>query len=46
MEPGFLPRAEVPEDVDVGQLIADLGTATGAIAVVVSMEQVIKDTPR
>lgn len=43
--PGFPSRAEVHENVDVGQLIADFGVATSAIAAVVNMERVIKDTP-
>jgi len=44
VEPGFPSRVEVPEDVDIEQLIADLGTAANAIAAVVNVEQVIKDT--
>ena len=36
---------EVPEDIDVKRLIADFGVATNAIAAVVNVEQVIKDTP-
>ena len=43
--PGFLSRAEVPENVDVEQLIADFSVATNAIAMVVSVEHDIKDTP-
>ena len=46
MEPGFPAEAEMPDDVDVGQLIADFSTAANAIATVVSVDQVIKDTPR
>ena len=46
MEPGFPSRMEVPEDVDIRQLIADFSVAANAIAVVVNVEQVIKDTPR
>ena len=39
-------RMEVPEDIDVRWLITDFGVATNAIAVVLCVEQVIKDTPR
>ena len=46
MEPRFPSWMEVPKDVDVRQLIVDFGVGTNAIAVVVSVEQVIKDTPR
>lgn len=46
MELGFLPRAEVPGNIDVVQLIAEFGAAANVVAVVVSVEQVIKDTPR
>jgi hypothetical protein len=37
---------EVLEDIDVRWLIVDFGVAANAIATVVYMEQVIKDTPR
>jgi hypothetical protein len=37
---------EEPEDIDVRQLIADFGVAANAIAAVVNVGQVIKDTPR
>lgn len=46
VEPGFLAALEVPDDVHVQQLIADFGAAANAIAAVVSVEQVIRDTPR
>ena len=46
MEPGFPSRMEVPEDVDVRWLITDFNVATNAIAIVVSVEQVIKGIPR
>ena len=46
MESGFLLRMEVPEDIDVRWLITDFGVATNAIAIVVSVEQVIKGIPR
>jgi hypothetical protein len=46
MEHGFPSRTEVPKDVDVRWLIADFGVTTNAIALVVNVEQVIKDTPR
>ena len=46
MEPGFPSRMEVPEDVDVRRLITDFNVATNAIAIVVSVEQVIKGIPR
>jgi hypothetical protein len=36
---------EVPKDIDVWQLIAEFGVAANAIAMVVNVEQVIKDTP-
>jgi hypothetical protein len=45
IEPGFPPWAEVPEDVDVRWLIAKFSVTTNAIAVVVNIEKVIKDTP-
>jgi sulfur carrier protein ThiS len=45
MEPRFSSRTEVPEDVDVRQLITNFGITANAIAVVVNVEQVIKDTP-
>jgi sulfur carrier protein ThiS len=37
---------EVPEDVNVKRLIDDFSIAANAIAAVVNVEQVIKDTPR
>lgn len=43
--PGFPSRAEVLENVDVERLIANFGVAANAIAAVVNVEQVIKDTP-
>ena len=46
MELKFPSRAEMPEGIDVGRLIADFGVATNAIAMVVNVEQVIRDTPR
>jgi hypothetical protein len=46
MEPGFPSWTEVPEDIDVRRLIANFGVTTNAIAVVVNVEQVIKDTHR
>jgi hypothetical protein len=46
VELGFPTEAEIPDDVNVGQLIADFGAAASTIAAVVSVEQVIKDTPR
>ena len=45
MEPGFLSWTEVPKDVDVRWLITDFGITTNAIAVIVNVKQVIKDTP-
>jgi hypothetical protein len=45
MEPRFPSRMEVPEDVDVRWLLADFGVTANAIAAVVNVEQVIKDTP-
>ena len=45
MEPGFPSWKEVPEDIDVRWLIADFGVVASAIAVVLNVEQVIKDTP-
>ena len=39
-----LVEAEAPKDVDVRQLAADFGVTANAIAVVVNVEQVIKDT--
>ena len=36
----------VPEDIDVRQMIADFSVTANAIAVVVNVEQVNKDTPR
>ena len=35
----------VPEDINVGQMIADFSVTANAIAVVVNVEQVNKDTP-
>jgi hypothetical protein len=46
VELGFPMEAEIPDDIHVGQLIADFGAAARTIATVVSVEQVIKDTPR
>ena len=46
MELGFTSWMEVPKDIDVRLLIANFGVTTNAIAVVVNVEQVIKDTPR
>jgi len=45
MELGFPPRAEVLKGIDIGWLIANFGIAANAIAVVVNVEQLIKDTP-
>jgi hypothetical protein len=45
IEPGFPPRAEVPKDVNVRWLIAEFDVTANAIAVVVNVEQVTKDTP-
>ena len=42
---GFPSRAEVPKNVVVGQLIVNFGVTASAIAVVMNVEQVIKDTP-
>lgn len=42
---GFPSRVEVPKNVDVGQLIADFSVTASAIAVVMNVEQVIKDAP-
>jgi hypothetical protein len=36
---------EVPEGINVKRLIANFSVATNAIAVVINVEQVIKDTP-
>jgi hypothetical protein len=44
VEPGFPP--ELLENVDVGELIADFSAAVNAIAVVVSVEQVVQEAPR
>jgi hypothetical protein len=41
----FPSQAEVPEDVDIKRLIAEFSITVNAIAVVVSVGQVIKDTP-
>lgn len=46
VELGFPSEAEIPDDIDIGQLIADFSAAANAIAIVVSVEQVFKDTPR
>ena len=40
--PSFPSRVEVPENVDIGQLIADFGAAASAIAAVVNVERVIR----
>ena len=45
IEPGFPPWVEVTKDINVQQLIAEFGVATNAIAVVLNVEQVIKDNP-
>jgi predicted transcriptional regulator len=45
MEPGFPPVTELPNGYDVERLTADFGVALNAIANVVSVEQVIEDTP-
>lgn len=42
----FPSRAKVPEDINVGWLIAGFGIAASTIAAFVNLEQVIKDTPR
>ena len=44
MEPRFLAEAEIPNGVDIGQLITNFGTTANAIAAMVSIEQVIEDT--
>ena len=46
MELRFPSRAEMPEGIDVGRLIADFDVTANAIATVVNVEQVIRDTPR
>ena len=43
IEPGFLIAEEIPDDVDVGWLIAEFSDNAEAIATVVDVEQVIKD---
>ena len=45
IELGFPSWTEVPEDIDVKQFIANFGAITNAIAAVLNVEQVIKDTP-
>ena len=45
MAPRFPSRAEVLEDINIGRLIANFGVAANAIAMVVNIEEVIKDTP-
>jgi hypothetical protein len=35
----------MPEGIDVRRLIADFGVAANAIAMVINVEQVIRDTP-
>ena len=41
----FPSWAAVPEDIDFRRLIDDFGVTANAIAAVVNVEQVIKDTP-
>lgn len=43
---GFPLRAEVSRNIDVGQLIAKFSAAANVVAMVVSVEKVIKDTLR
>jgi hypothetical protein len=45
MELGFPSRVEMAEGVDVGRPIADFSVTTNAIATVVNVEKVIRDTP-
>jgi hypothetical protein len=38
MEPGFLAEEEIPDDVDIGRLIAEFSSNAEAISAVVDME--------
>ena len=42
---GFPLRAKVLKDIDVGRLTTNFSVAAITVAMVVNMEQVIKDTP-
>ena len=44
-ELGFLTRVEMPDDVDIEQLVAEFGATVNAVTTVVGVEQVIKDAP-
>lgn len=43
VEPRFLAASEIPDDVDVRQLIAEFGGYAEAIVAVIDVERVIKD---
>jgi hypothetical protein len=43
--PGFPMADEIPDDVNIYQLIAEFSDYAEVIAIVVDVEQVIKDTP-
>lgn len=44
VEPGFPPEEEIPEGINIEQLIAGFSDFANAIAAVVCVEQVIGDT--
>jgi hypothetical protein len=43
--PGFPTVEEIPDDIDVGWLIAEFSGNAEAIATIIVMEQIIKDAP-
>jgi hypothetical protein len=43
--PGFLTVDEIPDNIDVRQLVAEFSDYAKAITAVVDVEQVIKDAP-
>lgn len=45
IEHGFSAAEEIPDDVDVGRLIAEFSGNAKVIAAVVDVEQVIRDDP-
>jgi hypothetical protein len=43
--PGFPTAGEIPNDIDIQQLVAEFSDYGEAIAAIVDVEQVIKDAP-
>jgi hypothetical protein len=45
VEPGFPAAEDIPGDIDIQRLISNFSGNANVVATVISVEQVIKDTP-